>query len=298
MTLRPLAVAAIALAAVTVPDAANALDIGGMDLRIGARGGPAVSYMPKPEDAQLYASTPYTNYMGLGWTFGAVLNYRLFGIVGIEAGWMRTLESAQGTTELRDVRQCQPDGSGPCQRQEFDQIFERTIDRVPITLQLALPTGLARPFLNVGLDLVVNQTNRQYRVEGRDPLPEDLPAGDPRIEQWEASYVGQNALRASLNPDVNTAYTGIIVGAGVDIRIKSIAIPVEFRANIYPSGGGLMPQRGEFGSPCVTPDPLTGEIANPAAPICTVGATTPAPLYNDRWPMQFMILFGLDYRIF
>jgi hypothetical protein len=294
---RILTAVALSLACGLLPNSASALDIGGMDLRIGARGGAAVSYMGKPRDLDLYGSTAYANYMGLGWTFGAVMNFRLFGVVGIEAGWMRTLETAQGSIELRDVRQCQPDGSGPCQRQEFDQEFERTIDRIPLTLQLALPTGLARPFLNLGVDLVVNQTNRNYAVVGRDPLPADLADDDPRLEQWEASYVGQNALRASLNPDVNEAYTGIIAGIGVDIQIKSVAIPIEFRANIYPSAGATIPQRGRFGDPCVVPDPLTGEIENQAAPVCTVGPNTPPQLYNDRWPMQFMILFGIDYRI-
>lgn len=291
----PLLVLLIACSA--FPRTASALDIGGMDLRIGVRGGAAVSFMNKPSDLDLYGSTPYANYMGLGWTFGAALNFRLLGIVGIEAGWMRTLETAQGSIELRDVRQCQPDGSGPCQRQEFDQEFERTIDRIPLTLQLALPTGLARPFLNLGVDLVVNQTNRSYAAVARDPLPADLAADDPRLEQWEGSYVGQNGLRASLNPEINEAYAGIIAGVGVDIQIRSIAIPIEFRANIYPSAGALVPQRGRFGDPCVVPDPLTGEIQSQAAPLCTVGPNTPPQLYNDRWPMQFMILFGIDYRI-
>ncbi len=273
---------------------ASALDIGGVDLRVGLRGGANMSYMNEPVGTQLFYSTPYTDYLGLGWSFGTVVNFRMLGFIGVEAGWMRSLESAEGTIELREVRRClDANGQGPCKRQQVDQLFERTSDHIPLTLQLALPTGVARPFLNLGIDLVVNQTNRRLRIEGRDPLPSEIDVTDgvtdeldqQVLDQWNASVVGQNVLRSGLNPDVNAAYAGFIAGIGVDIRIKSVAIPVEFRANIYPSAGGTIQQRGAFGDPCVEGT-------------CVVGPNTPQPLYNDRWPMQFLILFGLDYRIF
>lgn len=280
---------AVAAAALLAAAPASALDIGGLDLRIGARGGAGMIMMNEPDDASLYGSTAYPGFRGVAWQFGAALNFRLFGFLGVEAGWLRSLDTVSGSVELKDVRRCiDAAGNGPCQRQELDLVFERTSDHIPLTLQLALPTGVARPFLNVGLDLVVNQSRREFGAQARDPFPEDLDPADPieatMIEQWEASRIAQNALQSRIYAEGNEAYTGIIAGLGVEIRVKSVAIPIEFRANIYPSAGATMPQRGEFGVPC-------------AAEQCVVNAET-APQYNDRWPMQFMILFGVDYRIF
>lgn len=267
---------------------ASAADVYGLDLRVGLRGGPNLSLMNKPADARLYGDTPYETYYGAGWTLGGAVNLRLFDIVALETGYMYASESVSGTVELRNVRDCRY-APNPCQRQEVDQTFSRRVHHVPIVLQASLPTGVARPFVSVGIDLVFNPSDRRYEVNGRSPLPDELDPNDEDdaalIEQWSRDGLAQATLNASLSDDTADMYAGLIAGLGVDIALERIEIPVEFRFHLYPSSGASISERGRFAGPCASED-------------CVYDPARPSPEYNDVWTTQFLVLFGIDYRIF
>ena len=280
-----------ALAAVTLllaASSASAAEVYGLDLRVGLRGGPNLSLMNKPADARLYGDTPYETSHGSGWNLGAAINLRLFDIAAFEAGYMYASESVSGTIELKNVRDCRYAPS-PCQRQEVDQTFSRRVHHVPLVLQASLPTGVARPFVSVGVDLVFNPTDRTYEVSGRSPLPDELDPNDEDdaalLDQWAVDGLAQATLAGTLSDDTSAFYAGLIAGIGVDIALDRIEIPIEFRFHLYPSSGGTINERGSFAGPCTTED-------------CVYDPARPSPEYNDIWTTQFFILFGLDYRIF
>jgi len=158
-------------------------------------------------------------------------------------------------------------------------------------VQASLPTGVARPFISLGVDLVLDRRNREYDYNAIDPLPGDLDpnveAEAATIEDWETSATAQNVFRAGLNPDTMDTYAGFIAGVGVNIALKRVELPVEFRMQFYPAGDGTA-DRGQFQqcAPDVDPSCLDFDPASPA------------PLYNDVWRTQFLVLFGIDYRIF
>lgn len=296
----------------TMPAAASAWELPFVDLKIGLRGGANISLLADPPDSgQLYQyqfvpqnaltdeprnSTyiPYTNYYGTGWNAGAALNVRFVDIVALEFGYQRATESARGTIELADVRDCSFLPDNPCYRQEVEQEFSQIAHHVPIVAQFYLPLGVARPFISLGVDVVVNRTDRQLQLNGRSPLPSELDPSNPdqaaTLAEWNASPLGQNLLRAELNPDSPDSFGGFIAGLGVDIVLKKIEIPVEFRMHLYPSTGGSISQRGNFGTVCPRELAASGGCADPL--------TSAAPQYNDVWTSQFFILFGLDYLLF
>ena len=270
----------VALVALT-PQNAAALDIPRLDLKLGLRGGPSVPFMQEPSGMGDFATTPYTNYYGLGYNVGLALHFRMLNVISVELGWMRSWDTMRGRYELDDVLDR---SATPAQKQELGQVFEAQRDHIPIVAQLALPIGVARPFLSFGVDVVTNTTNRSYRVE---ELNDTVPIGDDYsglssqlTEDWRRSTPAQNALNAGLDEAPGT-HLGIIAGLGVDIALDKFEIPVEFRMHFYPEAGGAMSDRGTF--PSGTQQAF--EAAN-------------APRYNDTPTMQLFILFGFDYVIF
>jgi len=284
--LRTSAALTLLCASVVFAPKAAALDIYGMDLKVGIRGGPNLALMLEPEGGDLYPNIPYTNYMGSGWTLGGAINYRLFDIIALEVGWLYSRESVTGSHELRDVRDCR--FTNGCKRQVVGQRFSLSAHHVPILIQASLPLGVAKPYISLGVDVVFNRSNRELRPRRDSPLPQDLdpndPGDQPVLAEWETSPRGQNVLRAELN-DTPDMYAGLVAGLGVNVALSSIEIPVEFRFHLYPKSGGLLPQRGEFGDPCVSGN-------------CPYDPASAPPRYNDMWNMQLFVLFGLDYVIF
>jgi hypothetical protein len=291
---------------------ANAWELPVVDLKIGLRGGANIAYMANPPDSdELYqyqftladsadsdprysTYVPYENYYGVGWNLGAAINLRFIDIVGLEIGYQRATESARGTVELADVRDCQYAPSNPCYRQEVEQEFSLVAHHIPIVAQVYLPLGVARPFISLGVDVVASRTDRQLAVNARSPLPSQLDPNNEdqaaTLNEWNNSPLGQNVLRSELNPDSPEVFGGFIAGLGVDIALKRIEIPVEFRMHLYPATGASTTQRGEFGTPCPRDLAATGACPDPLS--------LAAPQYNDVWTTQFFILFGLDYLLF
>lgn len=286
---------------------ASALEIPIVDLKIGIRGGANFSLLNNPADSgELYQYTyqnpsgedetgsyiPYTTYVGVGWNAGAALNLRFFKIVGLEVGYQYAHEAARGTIGLPDVQDCR--FSDQCRDQEVEQEFSHTAHHIPVVVQASLPIGPARPFISLGIDLVLSRTDREYTVNGQSPLPTELDpanADDQAVlDAWNRSPLAQNVLRAGLNPDTRDFYGGFIAGIGVNLVTKRIEIPIEFRFTLYPATGASTSQRGEFGDVCTEPQRLAGTCGDPLS--------QPAPAYNDVWTTQFFVLFGLDYLIF
>lgn len=272
----------LGIAVLTLSADARALDIYGVDLKVGVRGGPNVSFLPRPvdvgEDDEL---NPQGLFYGVGWNVGLSLTARAFDIVGLEVGWLRGYETAEATIELEGVSDC---SSGPrCSVQEVGAQLDFTSHHIPIVLHLSLPLGKARPFVTTGLDLVVARNDRNFSRFTIDPLPDSLdPEEDADLlADWDSSPEAQYYLGADLNEDHDEQILGIIVGAGLNIDVDKFEIPVEFRLNIYPSTGDQLAERGVFPP---------------------VGTTTYDPefqvRYNDTWNYQLMILFGFDYVIF
>lgn len=288
---------------------ASAFDLPFADLKIGLRGGANYALLNNPSNAgalyeynaftegnpaRVLDAIPYTNYYGAGWNAGAALNVQFIDIIGIEVGYQYARESVRGTIEVADVQDCRFAPGNPCYRQELEQRISHSAHHIPIVVQASLPLGVARPFISVGANLVVARTDRSYEVNARSPLPEERRAGDEIdqgiADQWDVSPRGQNLLRAGLNPDSPDFYGGFIAGLGVNLALKRVEIPIEFRAVLYPATGASITQRGEFGDVCASAQRQAGECSNPL--------DRPAPAYNDVWTTQVFVLFGLDFLIF
>ncbi|MFT4705970.1 MAG: hypothetical protein ACI81R_003686 [Bradymonadia bacterium] len=271
--MRLLAILALTLATL-LPGSAFAYDLPGFDLKLGVRGGAGFSLVTEPSGTDAYPDIPYTDYYGFGAAFGLAAHVRILSIISFETGWIRSWDSVRGTIELDDVLAA--NGSRR-ERQELVQHISARRDHIPLILQFAIPIGVARPYLSVGVDLTISRGNRSYEVEAGD---NDVPgvrdgnlASDPSlVSQWGSSPTAQNALNGRINrssgDEVNT---GIIVGLGVDIALEKIEMPVEFRAILYPGTGSTLADRGAFDE---------------------------GPAYNDNWSAQLFILFGLDYVLF
>lgn len=280
---------------------AQLLDVYGIALKLGLRGGASIPYIAEPEaDRSLFPHTPYSDYFGLGWNVGGAINLRVFSIAAVEIGVLYAQEEAEGTIELTNVRRCRevlPDGQlqGPCKRQQVEHVFQQTNFHIPVQVQLYLPLGVASPFISGGIDIVTNRSGRSVSVRARDPLPASLDPNDPieaaMLSEWDNDGLATNITRmnstanGALDPSSPDTFLGLTVGAGLNMAIGDVEIPVEFRAAFYPAAGGTMLQRGTFGEPC-----LGGE--------CPFDPNSNAPLYRDVWSSQFFVMFGLDYLIF
>lgn len=268
-----------------LPGAAHALDLFGVDLKIGVRGGPNLSLLNKPAGAEAYGAVAYPTLYGIGWNVGGALNVRAFRMVALEVGYSFSREQVASSYELDDVLDCSA-GDGRCDKQRIGIEMSHDATHIPIVAQLVLPLGPARPFVSVGLDLVLGHSNRALSAVEEDPWPEnidgDTDAERDLIDDWATSPAARNVRSATLN-DAPDPYLGILAGVGVDIVPGVVEIPVEFRLALYPSAGGTMSERGAFPGPCVEET-------------CAIAES---PLrYNDTWTTQFLVLFGLDYVIF
>jgi hypothetical protein len=278
--------AAFLLAA--LPTAANALDLYGVDLKIGVRGGPNVSLLNKPGGAEAWNSVAYPTMYGIGWNVGGAINFRALRFLGLEVGYTFSREHVAASYELDDVLDCSA-GDGRCDKQRIGLEMAADTTHIPVVLQFILPLGPARPFVSVGLDLVTARRNQSFTAVEEDPWPEHI-TGDSEydldlIDDWENSPAAVNVRNATINPDTENTHLGILAGFGVDIVPGVVELPVEFRLGLYPAAGGTLPERGVFPGPCAEGE---CDAADPTNPV----------LYNDVWTTQFLVLFGLDYVIF
>lgn len=273
----------VALTFLLIPQQASALDLYGVDLKIGARGGPNISLLPRPTDSNDDdAINPQGLFYGVGWNVGANLQIQAFDIVGLDIGFMYTSEQAEATIELEGVSDCSG-GGARCRVQETGARLDFNAYHMPIALQLQAPLGTASPFVTIGVDFVLSRKNRSFSTHAIDPYPEDLdPVEDADlIERWDRSVEAAYLRNATLNENAPERIAGIIAGVGLNISVDSIEIPVEFRANIYPVTGDTLSERGVFAPAGL--DTYDERI--------TVQ-------YNDTWNYQIFILVGLDYVIF
>lgn len=279
--LAPLVAGLVVLVAVAAD--ANALDVHGVDLKLGLRGGPNMVFLPTPVDVdEDDFVNPQGLFWGAGWNLGLALQVRAVDIVGLELGWMRAVEHGEATIELEEISDCSTGDGTRCEIQEVGAAIDFTAHHIPIALHLTLPKGTARPFATVGVDLVVRRNHREFSRHAIDPLPDDLdPETDADLlSQWDESTEGRYYLNATLRDEHPEFVAGILVGAGLNIVVEQIEIPVEFRLNIYPVTGDELDERGDF--------PPEGSTAYD--PSFTVR-------YNDTWNYQLFVLFGLDYVI-
>lgn len=280
--MKRLTTAIVAMVVALAANQAFALDLYGVDLKLGVRGGPNVAFLPRPVDSgEDDAINPQALFYGVGWNVGTAIQVRAFDIVGLELGWFYASEQAEARIELEGVSDC---SNGPrCSVQEAGARLDYNAHHLPLVLQIAAPLGTARPFVTTGIDFVIARNNRSFSTFERDPYPENLdPAtqGD-LIERWDNSVEAAYLRNATLNRDHPERIAGIIAGVGLNIAVDKIEIPVEFRLNIYPVTGSNLSERGVFA-------PAGTETYDDRVTV----------QYNDTWNYQLFIMVGLDYVIF
>ena len=269
--------------ALSLPSSASGLDIYGVDLKLGLRAEVGANWLPSPTDLGSRDTVrPYDTFVGMGGGFGLALQVRALDIIGLELGWLRTFDTASAIITVEGINsvRCEPGQS--CPSAEVEARLSHQADHIPLLIQLSLPSGLARPFANVGLDFVVKRHARELELVERDTWPENLdPVEDADlIGAWEQSSEARYLFDGGINRDRRGAYAGIVGGLGVNIAIKNIEIPIELRTTWYPIIGDGIHERGVFAPEDSEYDPRF------------------ATRYNDYWFMQGMVLIGFDYVIF
>ncbi|MFT6398449.1 MAG: hypothetical protein ACJAYU_003207 [Bradymonadia bacterium] len=261
---------------------AHALDIYGVDLKVGLRGGGGVNWLPNAVDfSDGDRERAYDTFIGGAGGIGISMQIRALDIIGLEIGWLRTFDSATATMTIEGISAatCQ---EVSCAAAEVGATMRNQADHIPILLQVSLPSGMARPFANIGLDLVVNRRARALELTERATWPENLdPAQDgATIDAWDESVEARYLFDADVTRSDNDVYAGIVGGIGVNIVIKNFEIPIELRTNWYPSAGDTIDERGVF-------------VPSESAYDPRIQST-----YNDRWFAQGLVLIGFDYVIF
>ena len=264
--------------------------INGFDLKLGLRGGPSVSTLFKPEDANDYKTVPYPDLAyGIGWHLGASLNMRVLDVIGVEVAGIYASESFEGSTTM--VGFTIPGASESESEVKFKQTFSQKAVHIPMVLQLNIPVGMSRPFFSFGYDLVALRQNREYQTD----FPGYTQPTDPN-DAWAHAALPQTAIHSKLNEDDLAMYGGLIGGVGVNIVSGKTEIPLELRVVYYPGTGCKMSQ--------VLGDPVGSGVgrcdtARPQAEASCANINAPelAPVvyYNDRPDLMFFVSMGFDY---
>jgi hypothetical protein len=262
---------------------AHAFEIYGVELKLGLRGEVGGNWLPNATDLDDNDRVrPYDTFAGMGGGFGLAMQFRALNIIGLEISWLRSFDSGTAIISVEGINSvtCSPGQS--CPSTEVGATLSHQADHIPILLQLTLPTGLARPFVNIGFDFVVKRHARRLELTERDPWPENLdPVEDAAlIQAWDESVEARYLFEGDVNRSRDGAYAGIVGGLGVNITIKNVEIPIELRTTWYPIIGESIHQRGIFAPENSEYDPLF------------------AAQYNDYWFLQGMLMIGLDYVIF
>ncbi len=280
--MRKLVTLFVSLCLLGTTNTAQALDIYGVDLKLGLRGGGGVNWLPNaigfPDDDRARA---YDTFFGGVGSVGLAVQFRALDIVGLEVGWLRTFDSATATMTIEGISAatCQEIS---CAAAEIGATMRHQADHIPILVQVSLPSGMARPFANIGLDLVVNRRARELDLTERTAWPENLDsvADEATIDAWNDSVEAQYLFDADVTRSDTNVYAGIVGGIGLNITIKDFEIPIELRSAWYPGIGDSIHERGVFAPEDAGYDPRIQST------------------YNDRWFAQGLILIGFDYVIF
>lgn len=239
--------------------AASALDIPLHDLRIGIRGGPNVNIITEVSESD---PTPvYPGFVGIGWFIGGAISYDWMDIVGLTIEVLYSSESASGTAEWDD------DVGSDNKKEESDFTLSASAIHLPIYVRGQIPGGVARPFLHVGVDLVLSRSNHDMTVEQGGDAPPFTEGCTPGVDC--DPFPSQNFQVDGINSE-----TLFLLGLGIDIDVGAVTIPIEFR--------GLF----NFGQ---------GDSINDRTTSTQGG---PPYSYTNDLSYQVMVLFGANYVIF
>lgn len=265
------------------------------DLKLGVRGGPNFSLLLSPNDLEEYKTVPYPTVMfDLGWNIGGALNMRAWDLIGLEIGAIYGMDSLKGSSPIENVTD-----NNTRARINNNISFSQNTLHIPIVAQMTLPFTVIRPFGSLGIDLVVNRSQRVYD-QNFDTfiVPGEDEVNNPDHDEFYRSALAQGAYRSALNEDDQQIYGGFVLGGGVTITAPRVEIPLEARIVYYPTTGWDTTDR--FGDPaanglgkCDTTDvdqASTCAALNPGS--------APALLrYNDRPQFQILITAGFDYLL-
>jgi len=255
--------ACLALSALlVVPSTTSALDIPLLDLRAGVKGGVNINIL---SDVFEEDSVPvYPGYFGIGWALGGALSFHYTGPLigaGIAIEFLYSSENATGTIEFdRDLGS---DGS----KEESDMTLSASGLHLPIYAQVAVGAGVARFFLNLGVDINFSRSGHELVVEQSGDAEPFSEGCDPGVDcdPFPARDFGVNGIDSS---------TFALIGLGLDIDVGPVTVPVEFRWLVNPNFGNSITDRTN----------ITGDL--------------PAFTYNNEWHYQVFVLFGANYKIF
>ena len=265
------------------------------DLKLGVRGGPNFSVLLSPDDLEEYKTVSYPTVMfDLGWNIGGALNMRAWDLIGLEVGAIYGLDSLKGSSPIENVT------DNNTRARIINNIsFSQSTLHIPIVAQMTLPFTVIRPFGSLGIDLVVNRSQRVYD-QNFDTfiVPGEDEVNNPDHDEFYRSALAQGAYRSALNEDDQQVYGGFVLGGGVTITAPRVEIPLEARIVYYPSTGWDTTDR--FGDPagnglgkCDSTD--VDQVSTCAA--LNPGSAPALLRYNDRPQFQILITAGFDYLL-
>lgn len=256
--MRHLIVLFTAIAVLGSANSADALDVPFVDLAIGVRGGPSMSIISKVSEED--PEPVFPGFFGVGWAVGGGISVDYLDIVGLHIEFIYSSDSATGSVEFDE------DLGDDSKKESSDFTFEVTQMHLPIYVRGSIPSGVARPFVHVGIDLVLNRGDHNFVVEQRG----DAPAYDGVCEVGiECDPFPQRLFGAD---PVDTSFF-VLVGLGLDIDVGPVSVPVEFRGLINPGYPDSVRER------------------------TTLSTSEPNFRYGDEFEYMIQILFGVDYRI-
>lgn len=236
-----------------------ALDIPLWDLRVGIRGGPNINILTEVVEED--TDPVYPGFVDVGWCIGGSLAVDYMDIVGLELELLYSSESVSGTAEFNG------DLGTDSKKESSDLILEASSLHFPIFVRGQIPTGVARPFLHLGVDFVLSRSDHNMIVEQLGDAPAYTDGCQPGTDC--DPFPQQNF---HVNPIDSSTF--FLVGFGLDMDVGPVTIPVEFR--------GLF----NLGFSDSIEDRVTR--TNGGAPYG----------FNNEWHYQVMVLFGVNYLIF
>jgi hypothetical protein len=246
--------------------AASALDIPLHDLRIGIRGGPNINIITEVSEDD--PDPVYPGFVGIGWFIGGALSYDFMDIVGLTIEVLYSSERASGSAEFSD--DVGPPGSSDLKKEQSDFTLEASAVHLPIYVRGQIPGGVARPFLHVGVDLVLSRSSHAMSVERRGDAPPFTPGCTPGVDC--DPFPPQNYEVNGID-----SQTFFLLGVGIDIDVGPVTIPIEFRGLFnFGHGDSIRDRTRSLGQ---------GEAGERYA-------------YNNDLTYQVMVLFGVNYVIF
>lgn len=186
------------------PAAAHAADV--FKLGAGVMGAAGANWISKPSNA----SVSYPGFAGFTAGGGLMLEARALGLVGVEVDLYRADNHGEGDLTAGSTTATLKIGQPAL--------------HVPILLKVVVPTGIVRPFVVFGPELVF-----------------------PGTSDFSASPSGAFATRATVSADSYTMWTG---GLGLEIKLPlpmiDLRIPVGLRFGLNPALGDTLDKRAEI----------------------------------------------------